>query len=157
MVVDTSDKNQFSYFYVLNLFMKVTRPELYRPWRSLTTCVSDSNIDNFDTISIEVINCVISLIAWTLWAFLYGWNFGNFRQYLSSWFSTELKIYIYDGFIRKISFRSIRVNPILIVKYIFLSNQIHLKWKLISIECCCGFCRITPKVHLFTKFRWLHR
>ena len=32
MVVDTSDKNQFSYFYVLNLFLKLTRPYPTRQW-----------------------------------------------------------------------------------------------------------------------------
>ena len=32
MVVDTSNKNQFSYFYDLNLFLKLTRPYPTRQW-----------------------------------------------------------------------------------------------------------------------------
>ena len=40
MVVDTSERNQYSYFNVLNPFLSLTRP-----WLSLTAYISDSIID----------------------------------------------------------------------------------------------------------------
>ena len=43
--LETSDKNLFSYLYVLNPFIKLTQPDATRPWRSLTVYTSDSLID----------------------------------------------------------------------------------------------------------------
>ena len=45
MVVETSDKNFFSYFYALNNFLRLTRPDRTRPLRSLAAFIPDSIID----------------------------------------------------------------------------------------------------------------
>ena len=103
MVVDTSDKNQYSYFYVLNLFLKLTRPNLAWLWRYLKAYISDSFIDtevkfwhNLASIfRIVVLKMVlIYFIVWKLFAFRHRWYFFSFRQFFYNNFRLNKKLQI---------------------------------------------------------------
>ena len=118
MVIEHLDKNQLSYFYILNPAWS---------WCSLTVYISNSFIDmnvkfwhNLDS-SLKILLLKFwsryFFIFWKLFPFRHRWNFVNFL-FFSSELLTEWDISNSDGFIVKISFRSIRINPFSILKYI---------------------------------------
>ena len=101
MVVKTSDKNQFSFFHVLNSFLKLTRPD----HDALMTAYILNTIVyirtwNFNTTRIQVYQLcfknlqLISFIVWKLCVFWHRWNFVNSQQffYHNFWLKEKFKI-----------------------------------------------------------------
>ena len=137
MVVETSDiKFYFSVYPIWFYFWSSpvpTRPEPTRQWRSLMAYIPDVIIVigtwNFDPMLFQVLKLSyqylesISFIFWKLCVFRHRWNFHNFWQFL--YHNCQLNEKFLIVMVSSERFNPIRVNPILIWKYICLSIKIH--------------------------------
>ena len=84
MVVETSDKDQFSYFYVLNPFLKLTRPDYDAVWRLISRTVLSEALLSFliDNIivdwkcvwTVRVRNMSLHIVSESLLSFYLHWK-----------------------------------------------------------------------------------